>query len=183
MFAPMFLIMPLMTASVIGAESFVGEKERKTIEPLLYTPASDHELFLGKLVAAVIPALLIAWGSFLLYTLVLNTLGWPLMGRVWFPTPAWIPMMLWLAPAFALLGLLAAVIISSRVNSFMEAYQLTGILVIPVVLLMIGQVSGLLYLGPALIFGLGAVIWLVDAGLLLLALRLFSRRALFGRAM
>ncbi len=180
MFAPMFLIMPLMTSSVIGAESFVGEKERKTIEALLYTPASDRELFFGKLLAAVVPALLVAWGSFLLYTLVLNTLGWPIMGRIWFPTPAWLPMMLWLAPAFALLGLLASILISSRVNSFMEAYQLTGILVIPVVLLMVGQVSGLLYVGPALIFGLGLVVWLVNLGLLALALRIFSRKALFG---
>jgi ABC-type Na+ efflux pump permease subunit len=180
MFAPMFLIMPLMTASIIGAESFVGEKERKTIEALLYTPATDRELLLGKLLAAVIPALIVAWGSFLLYTFVLNTLGWPIMGRIWFPTAAWLPMMLWLAPAFAVLGLLASILISARVNSFMEAYQLTGVLVIPVVLLMIGQVSGLLYVGPNLIFGLGAVVWLVNLGLLALALRIFSRRALFG---
>jgi ABC-2 type transport system permease protein len=183
MFAPMFLVMPLMTASTIGAESFVGEKERKTIEALLYTPASDRELLIGKLLAAVVPALLVAWGSFLLYTLVLNTLGWPIMGRIWFPTPAWIPMMLWLAPAFAVLGLLASILISARVNSFMEAYQLTSVLVIPVVLLMIGQVSGLLYVGPTLIAGLGVVIWLVNAALLVLALRIFSRRALFGGSM
>jgi ABC-type Na+ efflux pump permease subunit len=182
MFAPLFLMMPLMTASVIGAESFVGEKERKTIEALLYTPATDRELFLGKLLAAVVPALMVAWGSFLVYAVVLNTLGWPLMGRFWFPTPAWLPMMFWLAPAFALLGLLAAILISSRVNSFMEAYQLTGLLVIPVLLLLIGQVSGLVYVGPALIFGLGLLVWLVDAALLGLALRIFSRRALFGGA-
>lgn len=35
--APMFLIMPLMTASAIAAESFAGERERKTMEALLYT--------------------------------------------------------------------------------------------------------------------------------------------------
>lgn len=32
MFAPMFLIVPMMVASIIGADSFVGEKERKTLE-------------------------------------------------------------------------------------------------------------------------------------------------------
>src|SRR4051794_31010228 len=34
--APLFLIMPLMTSSIIGADSFAGEKERKTMEALLY---------------------------------------------------------------------------------------------------------------------------------------------------
>jgi ABC-2 type transport system permease protein len=44
--APMFLIVPLMVASVIAADSFAGEKERKTLEALIYTPTTDQELFL-----------------------------------------------------------------------------------------------------------------------------------------
>ncbi|MCK7526808.1 MAG: ABC transporter permease subunit [Ignavibacteriales bacterium] len=48
MLAPLFLIMPLMFSSVVGADSFVGERERKTMEALLYSPATDMELFLGK---------------------------------------------------------------------------------------------------------------------------------------
>ncbi len=48
MFAPMFLIMPLMIASIIGADSIVGEKERKTLEALLYTPATDPRTLSGE---------------------------------------------------------------------------------------------------------------------------------------
>jgi hypothetical protein len=55
MFAPMFLIMPLMFSSIIGAESFAGERERKTLESLLYTPTTDAELFVGKILAAALP--------------------------------------------------------------------------------------------------------------------------------
>ena len=55
LFAPMFLILPLMVASIIGADSIVGEKERKTLEALLYTPATDRELYLAKLLSAVVP--------------------------------------------------------------------------------------------------------------------------------
>ena len=35
MLAPLFLVMPLMFSSVVGADSFVGERERKTLEGLL----------------------------------------------------------------------------------------------------------------------------------------------------
>ena len=72
MFAPMFLILPIMFATEVACESFAGERERKTMEALLYTPASDAELFLGKVVAAAVPALLITWVSLLPCT---NTSG------------------------------------------------------------------------------------------------------------
>jgi ABC-type Na+ efflux pump permease subunit len=45
MLAPMFLILPLMVSSVLAADSFAGEKERKTLEALLYSPTSDRDLF------------------------------------------------------------------------------------------------------------------------------------------
>jgi ABC-type Na+ efflux pump permease subunit len=179
--APMFLIMPIMVSSIIGSESFVGERERKTLEALLYTPATDHELFLGKVVAAVIPAVLVSWLSFAVYALVLNLLGGSVMGRVWFPTPTWWPLMLWVTPAVSALGMIAAVLISSRVRTFMEAYQTTGMLVLPVALLMIGQLAGVVYLDAGTTFIVGAVVWLIDAGLIGLALRGFSRAALTAK--
>ena len=45
MMAPLFMIVPLMVSAVIAADSFAGEKERKTMEALLYTPTTDRELF------------------------------------------------------------------------------------------------------------------------------------------
>ncbi len=54
--APFILIFPLMFSTIIASESFAGERERKTIEALVYTPASDGELFLGKMLAAFVPA-------------------------------------------------------------------------------------------------------------------------------
>ena len=73
--APMLLLLPLMFSSIAGADSFVGERERKTLEALLYTPASDGELFLGKVIGSVVPALLLTWLSFAVYAIVVNTAG------------------------------------------------------------------------------------------------------------
>jgi ABC-2 type transport system permease protein len=182
--APMFLILPIMTASIIGSDSFVGEKERKTMESLLYTPATERELFLGKMLAAVIPAVLVSWITFVVYSVILNLLGGPVMGRVWFPTPTWWPLILWLTPAVAVMGMLGAVLVSSRVNTFMEAYQTTGLLVLPVILLLVAQVGGVIYLSVGTTIIVGLVIWLVDAAFLWGSLKIFSRAALMssGRA-
>ncbi|HHY89793.1 MAG TPA: ABC transporter permease subunit [Chloroflexi bacterium] len=175
LFAPFFLIMPIMFAAVIAAESFAGELERKTLEALLYTPVRDSELFLGKVLAAGVPAFAVTLFSFLGYTLVVNGLGWPVMGRVWFPLPAWYPLIFWVTPAISALGIGATVLISARVKTFMGAYQLSGSLVLVVLALLVGQATGVLYLGVAAALIIGAVLWVIAAALLAVGIRTFRR--------
>jgi ABC-type Na+ efflux pump permease subunit len=179
--APMFLFLPLMFAGIVGAESFVGEKERKTLEALLYTPASDRELFLGKVIASVVPAISLSLLCFAVYSVVLNVLGWPLMQRIWFPLPHWWPLMLWVAPAVATLGMSASVIVSTRVSTFMEAYQFSGALVLPLLILVIGQISGIFSLSVGLMLGVGLLIWILDGVLISIGLRIFRRSELMAR--
>jgi ABC-type Na+ efflux pump permease subunit len=178
--APLFLIMPLIFSSVVGADSFVGERERKTMEALLYSPTTDVELFLGKVLAAVIPAILLSWLTYLIYIIVVNVGSFNLFGRIWFPLAPWWPMMFWLTPAFAVLGISATVMISARVKTFMEAYQLTGSLVIVVLALVVGQATGILFLGVGTVFLIGTLLWIVDAILIYFNLRIFKRSSLIA---
>lgn len=179
--APLFLIMPLMFSSVVGADSFVGERERKTMEALLYTPTSDVELFLGKVLAAVIPAIALSWLTYFVYIIVVNVASFGLFNRIWFPLPSWWPMMFWLTPAFALLGISATVMISSRVKTFMEAYQLSASLVVLVLALVVGQLTGVMVLGVGTVMLIGTLIWIVDAVLIFLSVRNFKRSTLIAK--
>ena len=181
MLAPLFLVMPLMFSTVIGSDSFVGERERKTMEALLYTPTSDMELFLGKVLAAVIPAIGLSWITYVVYIIVVNVASYPLFGSIWFPLPTWWPLMLWMTPALAVLGISATVLISSRVRTFMEAYQMSASLVVLVLGLVAGQVSGVLFLGIGTTLIIGTVIWLVDAALIYISVKKFKRSALVAK--
>jgi ABC-type Na+ efflux pump permease subunit len=164
-----------MVVASVAADSFAGEKERKTMEALLYTPTTDWELLLGKLLSAWVPALGIAWGGFLLYTVTANLAGWPVMGRLFFPTTVWVILALWVAPAIATLGLSAMVLVSARARTFQAASQLSVVVILP----------GLLLFGPLLIAVmafdawlaalLGLLIWAVSAGLLWVGRRGFRR--------
>jgi ABC-type Na+ efflux pump permease subunit len=176
--APLYLILPLMTAIAIASDSFAGEKERKTLEALLYTPTTDWELFLGKLPSAWLPALGIAWGGFLIYSVTTNLAAWPIMGRLFFPTTMWVILAVWVAPAVAGLGLGTAVLISSRARTFQEAYQLGAVVVLPVVALLVSQLSGVMVLSAWLAVLLGLVFWTIDAALLWLGRRYFRRSKL-----
>jgi ABC-2 type transport system permease protein len=181
MLAPMLLILPLMFSTVIGSEAFVGERERKTLEALLYAPASDLDLFLGKVLAAVLPAVIITWLTSLVYAIVVNVASYPLFGAVWFPLAPWWPMIFWLAPALAVLGISVTVLISSRVRTFMEAYQMSAALVIFVLALILGQVSGVLVLGVGTVFVIGTLVWLVDAVLIYVSVSRFKRSSLVAK--
>ncbi len=180
LFAPFFLIMPLMFSTVIASESFAGERERKTVEALLYTPATDTELFLGKVLAALVPALLITWGGFLAYSVVVNVAAYSVMGRIWFPLPSWYPLILWVSPAISLLGIAVTVLISGKVQTFMGAYQSSGSLVLLVLALLAGQATGVLYLSVPVVLLIGLVLFLVDAVLMYYAIRTFNRDRLLA---
>lgn len=179
-FAPFFLILPIMFSTVIASESFAGERERKTIEALLYSPATDTELFLGKVLASFLPAVLITWASFIGYTIVLNGAAYPLMGRLWFPLTNWYPLIFWVSPALSLLGISATVLISSKVQTFMGAYQTSASLVVLVIALMVGEITGVLYLNTFVSLLLGLAIWAMDAVLSWLAIRTFNRAKLLA---
>lgn len=182
LFAPMYLILPLMVASVIAADTFAGERERGTLEALVYTPTTDAELLVGKLLAGFLPALAVAWGGFVVYAVVANVAGWPTMGRVFFPTGMWFVLAAWVAPAVAAVGLGATVIVSSKVSTFQEAYQIGGVVVLPVVLLVVGQAAGVVVLSTVFVAVLGGVFWAIAAVLLAYGARTFRRAELMARS-
>ena len=172
--APLYLLVPMMVAIVIAADSFAGERERRTLELLLNAPVTDAELFLGKILSAWIPALAVGVGGAVVYGLVADLVT----GVMLFPNLMWTALAVWVAPGVAALGLGAAVIASSRVAGFQEANQLAGVVVLPLVGLMIAQGAGALLLSSSLVLALGAAIWVVAAALLIVGVRTFNRPAL-----
>jgi ABC-type Na+ efflux pump permease subunit len=176
--APLFLVVPLMVASVIAADAFAGEKERGTLEALLHAPVRERDLFAGKLLAAWLPAVAVGIAGTALYAAVVTAAAWPLVGRPFLPAGVWIPLAVWVGPAVALAGLGATVLVSARVRTFQEAYQLGAAVVVPVVALVIAQAAGVLILDARLLLLIGAIVWAVDAVLLWASLRGFSRERL-----
>ena len=181
MLAPMFLIMPLMVSSVLAADSFAGEKERKTLEALLYTPTTDRELFTAKLMGAWTAAIAVALFSFVVYAVMANAAGWQSIGHIFFPNWMWIALVVWVTPAIAGLGLVVMVFASARAQGFQDAYQTGGLVVLPVILLMVGQISGVMYFSLGVVITVGLVIWLIDAVLLWFASKSFRRGELMTK--
>lgn len=179
LFAPFFLIIPLMAASVIGANSFAGEKERKTLENLLFAPLDLNTLFGAKILAAFLPATFLSIICSFLYGIVVNIAAYPLFGRLIFPEENWLLLLLWVTPALSLGAVFVNVFISARVKGFQEAFQLSGLVILPVLTLFIAQLMGVLLVNNTFLWCLGAVLWLINIFLVKKTGRLLNRNQLF----
>lgn len=180
--SPLMLLVPVMVANVIAADSFAGEKERRTLEALLHSPVTDRELFTAKVLAAWLPALGVTLLGFALSAVVVNVGGWPIMKSVFYPNVTTLLVALWVAPGVAALGLGATVLVSARVNTFQEAFQTSGLVVLPIVLLMVGQFAGFVALSPLVAAVFGAVVWALGLLLLTKGRRTFRREELLSRS-
>ncbi len=162
LFAGFFLIIPTMVAVVLAANSFAGEKERHTLEGVLYTPVSDTELVVGKILGAVLPAVVVSWVCFGVYAVLVNVLGNSLVGHLYFPTPNWWVMMLLVVPAVSVFVTACVVWVSARVDSYQSANSIAGFAVLPLILLVVGQATGVMLLGPMVFGVLGVVLVILD---------------------
>lgn len=173
--SPLLLVIPLMVSAVLAADAFAGEKERRTLDGLLYLPVSDRDLFLAKVLGAFVPALAITWIGALIYAVLSNAIGWSVMHRVFIPFSQWLVVILWVAPAVALLALGLLVIVSSRARTTQEANQLGGAVILPLIFLAAGEASALLLAPLVAVFLVGVLLWGLAIGLLVINGRRFTR--------
>ena len=93
-------------------------------------------------------------------------------------TPLWATVVLWLSPGVAALGLSVLVVVSARVRGFQEAYQVGGVLVLPVVALVAAQFAGFLFVDSALAVFLGLLTWAIALGVMAVGFGIFRRERL-----
>jgi ABC-type Na+ efflux pump permease subunit len=162
MFPVFFLLIPVMASSIIGASSFVGEKERKTMESLLYTPISIRELFIAKVLGTAVPAYAVTLMSFILFGLVMDIGGWFYFERIIFPNAKWLILILWVVPAITILAINFMVMVSAKANTFQEAQQMSVFIILPILLLLFGQITGLFMLDSLILLAVGAGVYILD---------------------
>ncbi len=166
---------PITVSLVIALESFVGEKERGTIEPLLVTPLKDWQLFTGKLIAGTAAPLVTSYLGITVYMIGLYFQHIP------FPDLNRMMQTLTLTTVQALLMVSGAILISTQATSVRAANLMASFIVIPMALLIQGEAI-------MLFWGNDQVLWLAVIGVAILMALLarvgiahFQREALLGR--
>lgn len=120
---PFFLIVPIMASSVMAASSFVGEKEKHTLETLLYSPLSLRQLFQSKILAGFSVGMMVSYLSFAAMLLVVEMEVYFLTGNLITPGISWLIIMLLIAPSFSLVAIAVTVRSSAKAKTIEEAQQ------------------------------------------------------------
>lgn len=180
LFAPLAVVVPLTISTAVGANTIVGEREKGTGEFLAHSPASEREIYLGKLIASLLPGFAATYIGFGIYSVLVNLIVGPKIGGWFFPTAEWWVLMLWVVPPFIALALAAVLRISARVRSATAAQQASGLVTLPLIMLSYAQSSGQLLGGPSFGVWIGLVAWLGAAFGLMRGARSVTRERLLG---
>ncbi len=141
---PLFMTIPVILSTVLASSSFVGEKEKKTLEGLLYTPVTNKELLLSKILAAALPSMIITWISIFIYGVLLDSFGYVIFERLVFPSWDWIVMGGLIAPLLTFLSITLVVVISQKAKTMKSAQSVSIIIILPIIAFVSSQASGLL---------------------------------------
>jgi ABC-type Na+ efflux pump permease subunit len=180
--APVAIVVPLTISTAIGASTIVGERERGTGEFLAHSPAHEREIYLGKLIASLLPGYATTLLGFGVYSLIVNLFVGPEVGGWFFPTASWWVLMLWVVPPFLALTLSIVLRLSARVKSTAAAQQAAGLVTLPMIGIAYSQSTGALFGARFAGFALGVIAWIVASIGLARGMRAVSRSRLLGVA-
>lgn len=179
-FTLMFMILPVAIPVTIAAYSIVGEKAARSLEPLLATPITTVELMAGKTISAVVPAILATWISFGIYVVGARIM---LADRLFQAVldPMWLIAIFIVGPLLTVMAVSIAIMISSRVTDPRVAEQLSAVVILPLILLVVGQSVGWILLDQTLLIVIALAVALIDVVLLYLSIQLFQRETILTR--
>lgn len=177
-FIVLFQMIPLVVPITIASYSIIGEKQSRSLEALLSTPIRTWELLLGKALAAALPGILVTWYSFAVFAITARFLVSDGLFLRLIIGPTWMLTIVVLTPLFCLLAVGLGIIISSRVRDPQSAQQLGSLVILPLIGMLVAQVTGTVNVDVVLVLTSAFGIGLLDAGLLALAVRLFQRETI-----
>ncbi len=173
-----FFVVPTVVPNVVAGSAIIAERDQGTLEPLLSSPISALELYLGKLIAALVPTLAVAWGLYGLTMLIVGFAAPPEVVRALL-TPLLILRQLGLDALLGGWALLVGLTSSTRARDVRTAQQVSALASLPVLLLLAVLVEGTVTLSVPVGVALAALLGAVDVvGLTLLARRFDAERLL-----
>jgi ABC-2 type transport system permease protein len=156
-----FLLMPLAIVSIAGAYAIVGEKQQRTLEPVLATPLNTNDFLLAKLVAVTLPAVLMSWIAALLGAMASVVSFWWANGLLVWPDQFYWVAVIVLAPEIGAMTALVCLRVSARMQDPQAANQITAMILVPALLIVFSLI------GPALVTRFDLLLGACVVGLLL----------------
>jgi ABC-2 type transport system permease protein len=179
-FLILLVLTPVAGSMSVAAYAVVGEKQARTLEPLLATPITTFELLAAKVLGALVPGIVLVAICFALYVGGALAFAHPGVYRTLFFPRALLTMFL-LGPLAALAALQMAVCVSSRVNDARSAQQIGALIILPISVLLVAQFTNNVELTSRVILLISAGLTALNLALMAVAISLFDRESILTR--
>lgn len=171
-------LMPSSPAIGIAAGVFAGDKERGCLTPILVLPISNRAIFAGKVLGAVLPALLYSAINIIAYYLEILYYGPDKLGLLPLGTSL---LILLLIPGVTIFGAALATIISSRVSTFQTAQTYSSIISMVLWFVLFGLIFVATARGVLTFIAAVLAIYGIDALLISVAASTWRREEIIAR--
>jgi ABC-2 type transport system permease protein len=176
-----YVVIPTIIPTPIASYSIIGEKVEKSLEPLLAAPVTDSEVFLGKSIAAFIPAIAATYVGASIFMILMDTLTYGTLKYYYFPNSSLEVVLLILAPLAIVFSIQTNVIASSKVNDVRTASQLGGLMFFPFIGVYLASEIGVLILNTTNLLYIGAIIAVADIVLFRISTATFRREEILTK--
>lgn len=166
---------PISFSLIIALETFVGEKERNSLEPLLDTPISDESLYFGKLFAALLPPVMASYLGVTTYLIGLY------LSIQYLPEPLVLIQVMATITMQAVVMVSGAVVVSSHTTSVRAANLLASFIIIPMAFLLQGETFLLFWGQYDVMWYILAALLIADVLLIRTGIRTFNREEILAR--
>jgi ABC-type transport system involved in multi-copper enzyme maturation permease subunit len=171
------LAIPVLAPAVLAAYAVAGERQQGSLEPVLTTPIPREEILLGKALAALIPAVAIAYGVYAVFLVCVALFADTAVASAILRAPD-IAIQLLLTPMLAALSIWIGIAISTRSSDVRVAQQLSLLADVPVVILTSLIAFDVISPTPALAAGLIAILLVADVSGWRIVAPMFDRERL-----
>lgn len=179
--AVLFLLMPVALSSTSAAFSIVGEKQQRTLEPILATPITDRQFLLGKLLAAGVPTLIVTWATALVAVVVVDVVTHGRYATALLPDRFWTLGLLVLSPLLGAAVVLVTMRFSAKATDPQATVQATALAIIPGFLILIGLFGKVLTTVFTALWIACFVVAAIDLALFRANVRTFRREEILTR--
>ena len=176
-----YMMIPAVTPTFIASYSFVGEKNNRSLEPLLASPTTDLELFVGKTLAIFIVTMAATWVAYIVSAVIVNILAFPLLGYYPLPNGLWVVGFIMLAPIFCILSISANILISSKVTDVRASQQIGGLVVLPVLLFVFLTFAGPAFSSVWMMIIYSIIFLVADVWLIYFSTKIFKREEILTK--
>jgi ABC-type transport system involved in multi-copper enzyme maturation permease subunit len=152
---------PALVPAAVAAYAVVGERQQGTLEPVLTTPIRREEFLLGKVLAALVPSVAIAYAVYALFLACVELFAHPAVASALVRGPDLLAQLLF-TPLLAAWSIWVGIAISARSSDFRVAQQLGTLAGLPTAVLAALIAFDVIHATLGLALGLGAALVLLD---------------------